>query len=98
MDSSPITTNLEVDLVDAADGDIAPVTEKNSIGTFKRPLIASTSDLPSPTTSSPTSLKIPEPSTLLPKNSKDSHQVKKPKIKISSNYHVLEKTQISTKH
>jgi hypothetical protein len=48
--------------------DIVFNTEKNPIGTFKRPLGASTGDPSSPTLYTPASPKIPEPSIFHPKN------------------------------
>jgi hypothetical protein len=85
IDSSLITTNLEVDSVDIADADIVLDTDKNPVGTFKRPLTVSTSGPPSPTLSSPMSPKISEPNITLPKNIKGNQQSKKPKIRSRSN-------------
>lgn len=55
-------------------------TEKNPVGTFKRPLIVSTGGSSSPTLFSPKSPEIPEPNTLPPKNIKVNLQIKNPKL------------------
>lgn len=65
--------------------DILPHTKKNPIGTFKRALTVSTIGPSSPTLSTPISPKIPEPSTIQPKNIKSNQQIKKPKIRTRSN-------------
>jgi hypothetical protein len=84
IDSSPIVTHLEVDLVDVVDMDIVSNIKKISIGTFKKPLTASTSDPSSPILYTPVSLKIPEPSIFHPTNIKDNQQIKKPNIRSCS--------------
>jgi len=85
IDSSIITTNIEIDPVDIVDADIVLDTDKNPIGTFKRPLTVTTSGPSSPTLSSPMSPKISEPSITRPKNIKDNQPTKKPKIRSRSN-------------
>jgi len=85
IDPSLSATNLDVDLVHTTDADIVVDSDKNPIGTFKRPLTVSTSSPSSPTLSSPISHKIPESSQPIPKNNKDYQQVKKPKIRSRSN-------------